>query len=412
MYLSAPSTEPVAIRKIGGLARRIPSTVVLLGVVSLLTDISAEMVTAVMPAYLLYGLGVGLLQLGVLDGVYTGATAMLRLIGGYAGDRTTRHKHVAALGYGLSALAKLGFPLAGASVPALCTTIAVDRAGKGIRTAPRDALISLSAPVGDAGLAFGAHRALDTTGALLGPVAAFGLLALTVDSYDAVFFSSFCIAAIAFLVLLAFVPAHRPGTRSARRPARLASAFRLLRSRRFRTTCLCAVVLAGLTVSDTFLFVAVQQRLKAEPFLLPLLPVASALVFLLAAVPLGRLSDRLGRLRVFISGHAFLAGACLLLVLPAFGWPSAATVLVLHGLFYASTDGVLMAHASSLLPDDLRGSGLALLQTGQAVGRMTAAVVFGAVAQTAGLQPSLIVYGLLLSTAIGIAALFHGKVMA
>ena len=142
------------------------------------------------------GLGLSLVQYGVLDGLYTGATALTRLVGGYLADRFRQRKVVAGIGYGLSALAKLGLLLAGSAPAALGAVIAVDRTGKGIRTAPRDALVACPVDPRDLGQAFGVHRAMDSLGAFLGPLVALGLLGLAAARpYDAVFVGSFCAAA-------------------------------------------------------------------------------------------------------------------------------------------------------------------------------------------------------------------------
>lgn len=148
-----------------------------LGAVSLITDISAEMVTAVLPLYLVLGLQLSPMAYGVIDGTYTGATALLRIVGGYVADRTRSRKAVAGVGYALSAVAKLGLLAAGRSVAAVGLVIAVDRTGKGLRTAPRDALITLSTPPDALGRAFGVHRALDSLGAFLGSLVALAVLA-------------------------------------------------------------------------------------------------------------------------------------------------------------------------------------------------------------------------------------------
>lgn len=176
-----------------------------LGAVSLVTDISSEMMTAVLPVYLVIGLHLSPAAYGVVDGTYTGATALLRLIGGYVADLTNRRKLIAGLGYGLSAVAKLGMPAAGSAVGAIGAVIALDRTGKGLRTAPRDALITLSTPPRLYGRAFGVHRSMDTIGAFAGPLVAIGILAATAQAYDAVFVASFCIAAFGVLILALFV---------------------------------------------------------------------------------------------------------------------------------------------------------------------------------------------------------------
>src|SRR6266850_3688491 len=119
-------------------------TVIALGCTSLLTDVSSEMVSTVLPIYLVLHLGLTPLQFGFIDGIYQGVTALVRLIGGLAADRWHRHKEIAAAGYGISAFCKIGMIAAGAAWPVLASIVAVDRMGKGVRTAPRDALISLS----------------------------------------------------------------------------------------------------------------------------------------------------------------------------------------------------------------------------------------------------------------------------
>src|SRR3712207_2326191 len=220
-------------------SRRVPvsRTVLLLGLTSLFTDISAEMVATVLPLYLVFVLGLTPLQFGLLDGLYQGASALVRLGSGFIADRWRRHKEVAALGYGLSAASKLGFLAAGASVGAIGAVVLADRTGKGIRTAPRDALISLSTPRSGLAAAFGVHRALDTTGAMLGPLLAFGLLALAPLAFDAIFVVSFLFALVGLAILLLFVenrpvPAPAPPDTPAQAVS-LRSAAAMLRAPRF-----------------------------------------------------------------------------------------------------------------------------------------------------------------------------------
>ncbi|WP_394362046.1 MFS transporter [Amycolatopsis sp. SB7-3] len=376
---SAGPTRPASRSK-----HAVPGTVIGLGVVSLITDLSAEMVTAVLPLYLVYGLGVGFLQLGAIDGLYTGATALLRLAGGYLADRLGRPKAVALVGYGLSAATKLAFPAAGSSLGAIGLVIGADRAGKGIRTAPRDAMITLATPADGLGRAFGVHRAMDTAGALLGPLAAFGLLTVLAGDYPAVFGVSFCLAVIAVIVLAVFVRA--PAGAVERSRVRLRAGFALLRGPGLRGTCLAAALLGVCTVGDMFLFVGVQRSAGLPPGALPLLPLATALTFMALASPIGRLADRLGRWKVFLAGHVVLLAAYVVLAASATGWLVAVIVLAAHGVFYACTDGVLMAHAAPHVPESLRATGLAFVQTGQALARAAGAVLFGVLA--AGMAPA------------------------
>jgi hypothetical protein len=144
-------------------------TVFLLGITSLLTDISAEMVRTVLPLYLLVTLRFSPFQVSVSDGIYQGATVLVGVASGFAADRWRRSKQVAAAGYGLSAVCKLGF-LAVSSWPATSAVILSDRIGKGIRTAPRDAMIAASSGTEQRATAFGVHRAMDTAGAMIGPL--------------------------------------------------------------------------------------------------------------------------------------------------------------------------------------------------------------------------------------------------
>ncbi|MER5445511.1 MFS transporter [Streptomyces sp. NPDC002764] len=369
-------------------------TVLALGTVSLITDVSSEMVTAVLPLYLVTGLGLSPLGFGLLDGIYNGFSALVRLAGGHLADRGGgRHKWVAGLGYGISALCKPLLLLAHSLTP-IGLVLAADRTGKGLRTAPRDALISLSSTPETRGRSFGVHRAMDTAGALLGPLAAFLILRATVDGYDAVFTVSFCVAAVGVLVLVLFVPggpavpptvdvdptphAHpAPPAELAPRPT-LRAALALLRRRDVRRVTICALLLGLATIGDSFVYLLLQRRLGVPDRWFALLPLGTAAAFLLLAVPLGRLADRVGRWRVFLAGHGALLGAYALLLTAWHGPALPYAVLLLHGAFYAATDGVLMAAASDGVPEHLRSSGLAVVQTGQALARFACSLGFGA----------------------------------
>lgn len=359
-----------------GVRRRVPATVLALGTVSLVTDVSSEMVTAVLPLYLVLGLGLTPLQFGFLDGLFNGATALVRLLGGHAADRGGRHKRIAGIGYALSACSRLGLLLAGGATGLIAASLAADRLGKGIRTAPRDALITLETPPDSLGRAFGVHRAMDTTGALLGPLAAFALLWATADAYDAVFVVSFCTGLLGVLLLVVLVPGGRRETaRTTRGPLGLAA---LLRQPAVRRVALAAALLGAATVGDAFLYLLLQRRTALDATWFPFLPLGAAGAYLLLAVPAGRLADRIGRRRPFLYGHGALLLAMALLLAPVPDAVLIGGVLALLGVFYAATDGVLMALTGPLLPADRRAGGLALVQTAQALARVAAATGFGA----------------------------------
>ncbi|WIY02543.1 MFS transporter [Amycolatopsis mongoliensis] len=402
MYIAASRTSDLAAgtdRKPA--LKRVSANVVALGVVSLVTDVSSEMVTAVLPLYLVLGLGLNPLQFGLLDGLYAGATAVVRVLGGHLADRWRRLKAVAGFGYGLSAVCKLGLIAAGSSVAAIGVVLAADRTGKGVRTAPRDALISLSSTPDTLGRSFGVHRALDTVGAFLGPLVAMAVLALSLGSYPSVFFTSFCVAAIAVLLLALFVRDHPGSVDRAAVSAR--AAFGLLKRSDFRRVTIWAALLGLVTVGDSFVYLVLQRRWEIAATFFPLLPLGTAGVYLVLAVPLGRLADRVGRWPVFLGGHVALCLALVLLCGPQAGIWLAVVALGLHGVFYAATDGVLMAAAGPLIPRDLRATGMAVVQTGQAVARMLSSVLFGLAWTLWDLRPAVLVAAVCLA-AVALAA--------
>ncbi|MFI8304441.1 MFS transporter [Streptomyces sp. NPDC085927] len=402
MYLTDRSAAPAADTGPGrrrGLRPGVTPVVLVLGTVSLITDISSEMVTAVLPLYLVTTLGFSPLAFGTLDGVYNGVSALVQLTGGHLADRVRNHKLLAGLGYGLSALCKPLLLLAG-SIGTLGTVLALDRTGKGLRTAPRDAMISLSTPIAHQGRAFGVHRAMDTTGAMLGPLAAFLILSAAADGYDAVFGVSACVAVLGVIVLVLFVPGRRrdpptdttdmtgeaggtgeageAGGSGARPPVRVREALALLRLPQLRALACCAALLGLTTVSDAFVYLLLQRRAGIGEEWFTLLPLGTAVVFLLLAVPVGALADRIGRHIVFLAGHLGLLTAYALLL-----WAPATPLLVplvlaLHGTFYAATDGVLPAALAGIVPEHLRASGLAIVGTSQALARFCCSLGFGA----------------------------------
>lgn len=386
---------------------RVSETVLLLGVCSLLTDISSEMVATILPLYLVSTLGFTPLQYGIVDGLYQGAAAFVRLAGGYLGDRRRRHKGIAGLGYGLSAACKLVLAAVGSAFGAITAVIVVDRVGKGLRTAPRDAMISLSSRTQDLGVAFGVHRALDTTGALLGPLLAFGLLALAPGAFDTLFVVSFCFAAagLGVLVLLVREPARETSApQAAAKPVRLRAAFALLRGRRFGALCVAAAALGLATASDGFIYLMLQRQLALDPMLFPLLFTGTALTFMVLAAPVGRLADRVGRGRVMLAGYGLLLGVYVSLLGPSTGVPGMLVALLMLGAYYAATDGVLMAMGAAQVAEHLRGSGLALLGTAVSASRLLASVLFGALWTVAGMQTALVVFSAGLVAAMLLAA--------
>ena len=387
--------------------------VVLLGLTSLLTDISAEMVATVLPVYLIFALGASPLQYGIVEGLYQGGAALVRLLSGVVADRWGRYKGVAALGYGLSAACKAGLIAIGGSVGGVTAVVAADRVGKGIRTAPRDALISLSTLPDRLGTAFGVHRAMDTAGAMLGPLVAFGILVAAPAQFDAVFAVSFCFAILGLAVLLLFV--KNRAARPAREPSRRAgvrSTFALLRAPRYRMLVVIGGVLSLVTISDAFLYLGIQRRMDLDPAVFPLLFVGSALSFMLLAIPAGQLADRIGRVRMFVLGYGLLLVVYTALLVPELGLAALFAYLVLLGAYYAATDGVLMAAASAVLPEERRGSGMGLLVGVITLGKLCAAIGFGLLWTATSLATATLVFvcGLALAILVTLALIASGRV--
>jgi MFS family permease len=359
--------------------RRVAPAVWLLGLTSLFTDLSSEMVHSILPAYVVLHLGFSPLQFGVLDGLYQGVTAVLRPVGGLVADRWKRHKEVAAVGYLLSAFCKLGLLAVGGAWSALAGIIALDRAGKGLRTAPRDAMISLASSREDRGTVFGLHRALDASGAMLGPLVAFAVLALVQGGYDVVFVTSFCAATIGAGILLLLVTPPPGAADGAVLPA---VSFRLLLApfgeARFRVITLVSGALSVMTISDGFLYLRLQNRFATGVEMLPLMYVGTSLSYLLLAAPAGRLADRWGRGRVLLAGYLLLGLTYGALFVPLADPAVVLVVLILLGAYYAATDGVLVALASTVIPPAACATGLAVLTTVTSLCRLVASVLFGA----------------------------------
>lgn len=370
-------------------------TVWLLGITSCLTDISSEMVNGILPLYAVAFLRLSPLQFGIIDGLYQGVSALVRLASGIFADRWLRYKETATFGYAMSAICKLALLFTGSSWPALASVIAIDRTGKGIRTAPRDALITHSSQPESLATSFGVHRAMDAAGALLGPIVAFLILAATPTAFDQVFVVSFAFAVIGAGVLFFFVepaaPARVANTAAAR--ATFAVVRDALRGTGFGYLVIAASALSLATISDAFIYLTLQQRLDFAWGVFPLLYVATSLFYMLAAVPVGRLADRWGRRYVFLGGYAIIGVVYALLLFPSTGWAGAVAAIACLGVYYAATDGVLMAMAGRMLPSARCATGLAMLTTCTSLAKLLSSVAFGSIWTTDDVGTAVTVFG-------------------
>jgi MFS family permease len=410
---------------------RVPANVWGLGITSLLTDVSSEMVVSILPAYLVLTSGFAPLLLGVATGLHEGGPLLVTWIGGWIADRSGRRKLTAGLGYALSALCRFGWLLlSGRTVGALALLILGDRMGKAIRTAPRDAIISLSAPPNQLATAFGVHRALDAAGAAIGPVLAFVLLWQFPHRFDLIFFTSFIVAllGVAALVLLVDEVESAEGAGEPRgageagqagqaggaavaapsraRPGALA-AMALFADASLRRVLLLAGAFGLVTISDAFIYVLLIQRSHADAYWIPLLYTGTAIAFLVLAIPIGSIADRVGRRRVFIFAHGplLLAYAMAWGRFPAWPW-NAVTCTLLLGAFYAASDGVLASLASGFLPAASRAMGLAWVETASSLARLCSSILFGILWTRAGDLRALETFTLALIAVVALFTLF------
>jgi MFS family permease len=357
-------------------AQPVPRNVVRLGITSLVTDVSSEMVDTILPLYARYALELSPFAVGALDGLYHAATTLARLVTAVAADRMGRLKEAAFVGYALSLASRLLLVIAGGAGAALFGAIAIDRAGKGLRGAPRDAMIALEAPLEIRAASFAVHRALDAIGSVLGPLLGFLTLTLVPFGFDVVFLASAGIALVGLLYFGLFVSAPRASTKvrddlhDARGPSRVAGGFAGL-------VALGAVASAA-EVSPGLLFVVVRERAAIGVTSVPLLQVATALACALFVVPLGRLADRIGARWVFLCGQIVLVAGYGAILAPLPGWASAIGATVLVGAHYAATEGVLVALASAALPRERLATGLSVLSIGALLARIGGSLGFGA----------------------------------
>lgn len=396
-----------------GVAFRLSPVIIWLGIVSMATDISSESVSAILPLYVTGFLGLSTIAFGFIDGLNQGASAVVRIAAGWASDRTGHPKRVAVAGYGLSMLARIGLLFAG-GFWSLTGIIAGDRIGKGIRSAPRDALISAVAQPEHLARSFGVHRMLDNIGAATGPLLAFLILLLIPNGYGTVFVVSLAFAVIGVAVLALMVPDRTTprGTKRGTPPRRtegrkrVRPAFRWsqLKEPGLTRLLVTAGLLALLTVGDGFIYLVLQDRDSFAVQWFPLLYVGTNVIYLMLAVPLGRLADRWGRVRVFLCGHLALLACYLLAAAPFGGLGITVACLMLLGLFYAATDGVLAALASRLVGPEKVATGIGAAQTVVALCRMAASAGFGILWFAIGAAPAMLAAAVALAAALAATA--------
>ena len=344
---------------------RIPRSVWTLGLVSLFTDMGSEIVHSLLPVLLAGTLGASALTIGLIEGAAEALVLVTKVFSGYLSDATGRRKPLVLLGYGLAAAVKPLFPMAD-SVATVMTARLLDRFGKGVRGAPRDALVSDLAPAEIRGACFGLRQSMDTVGAVLGPLIAVGLMWVFVDDIRTVLWFAVIPGIISVLLLLR-VPEPADAER---RPARLPLSRQGLASLGpafWRLAALGALI--GLArFSEAFLVLRAADR-GLQLTLIPLVLVVMSIVYAVSAYPAGRLSDSLSRPAFLALGMLVLIAADVVLAL-ADGYGLLFAGIALWGLHMGLTQGILASMIADVAPASYRGtafgifnllSGLALL---------------------------------------------------
>lgn len=448
MYISltnkpaAPDPDPSETPGGAKAANRVSSVVISLGIVSMLTDVSSESVSAILPLYVTGVIGLSTVAYGFLDGIYQGVSAFVRLGAGWAADRGDQPKWVAFSGYGIAAVARI-FLLFVTSFAGLTAVLAADRIGKGIRTAPRDALITASSKPGNLAASFGVHRTLDNTGAAIGPLLAFLILLLIPNGFSTVFVVSLAFALVGVAVLGIIVPnvrtrsravidpeasgeeaaaaiaaasasasAASPSTASASdaapvKPARVTARarWRELNNPGLKRLLFVAGLLGVLTIGDGFIYLVLQNRSSFAAQFFPLLYVGTNVAFLAFAVPIGKLADRFGRARMFVLGHVFLLAAYVAATVPITGAVITIVCLVLLGAYYAATDGILSVLATQFTTSETRATAIGGAQTVVAIARFVSSAGFGILWFAIGREWSMLIVSIAVAVAIPIVAL-------
>ena len=344
---------------------RLPAGVVALGLVSLFMDMSSEMIHALLPLYLTTTLGASALVLGLIEGLGEATAQITKLFSGVLSDRSGRRKPLAVLGYGLSAATKPLFFLAGAAGLVLVARLA-DRVGKGIRGAPRDAMVADMVAPEQRGAAYGLRQTLDTIGAFSGPLLAIGFMVLLSGNVRLIFALAVIPALVAVAVLVLFVR-EPPALGPPRPDLKLDRASLAALGPGFWLAAVLGSVMTLARISEAFLILRAGE-IGLSMTLAPLVMVVMNLVYAASAWPIGALSDRIGKRGLLGLGFAMLLAADLCLGF-ATGWTGLMIGTALWGLHMGLTQGLLAAMVADAAPRHLRGTafGVFNLATGIAL---------------------------------------------
>jgi len=363
--------------------RDIPVGVWTLGFVSLLMDASSETIHALLPIYLVTVLGTSALTVGIIEGIAEATASITKIFSGALSDWLGRRKFLAVLGYGLAAFTKPVFPLA-STVGWLVAARFIDRVGKGIRGAPRDALIADITPPALRGAGYGLRQSLDTVGAFMGPLLAIALMWFTANNYTAVFWVAVIPAFLSLgLIMFAVKEPERPAElRPVRAPLSLHELAGL--GNVYWLIVAFATVFTLARFSEAFLLLRAQS-VGLPVALIPAVMVVMNVVYALAAYPAGILSDKIGRVSILVIGIFFLIAADLALGF-AGGIAGVTAGVVLWGLHMGFTQGLLAALVADQAPPELRGTAFGMFNLLGGFALLAASIIAGALWDVAGPQ--------------------------
>lgn len=385
-------------------SKRLPAGIWALGFVSLLMDVSSEMIHSLLPVFLVAGLGVSMLTVGLIEGVAEATAMILKVFSGALSDWWGKRKPLAVLGYGLGALSKPLFALASTAGLVVAARL-LDRVGKGIRGAPRDALVADLAPPEQRGAAFGLRQSLDTVGAFVGPLLAIALMLLWANDFRAVFWVAVIPAALCMVVLICGVKEpERPAGQPRTNPIRRENLRRL--SQGYWWVVALGAVFTLARFSEAFLVLRLQQDGLPLAWT-PLALVLMNLVFALGAYPLGKLSDRVSHTALLAWGLVVLIAADVLLALSGRGlvaWLG----IALWGLHMAMTQGLLATMVAATAPADLRGTAFGMFNLVSGVALLVASALAGLLWDQWGASATFVAGGVFSALALA-GVLWHAQ---
>jgi MFS family permease len=367
--MSQPDAHPA----VSAAPARIPRTVWVLGLVSLLMDTSSEMIHSLLPVFLVTTLNASAFVVGLIEGVAEATALIVKVFSGVLSDYWGRRKPLTVFGYGMAALSKPLFALA-TNAGFVFTARMLDRIGKGIRGAPRDALLADVTPAGLRGAAFGLRQSLDTIGAFLGPLIAIGLMFLWANDFRAVFWVAIVPAVLSVALLMFGVQEpDRPASQRTGNPIQRANLRKL--SAAYWWVVAVGAVFTLARFSEAFLVLRAQQGGLAIA-LVPLVLIAMNVIYAVSAYPFGKLSDRMNHSVLLALGLVVLIAADVLLAFSGAGlwvWSG----IALWGLHMGMTQGLLSAMVAHTAPDDLRGTAFGFFNLVSGVAMLIASALAG-----------------------------------